>query len=46
MKRLTSILAVLAWYVFWMMGTALEERWGIARYNLYLFVAWLATIGN
>lgn len=40
------IFALIAWYVFWLMGTALEDRWGTARYNIYLFVAWLATIGS
>lgn len=34
-----------AWYLFWMMGTALEQHWGAFRYNLFLFIGWLLTVG-
>ncbi|MGN6371301.1 MAG: hypothetical protein ACTHN5_23855 [Phycisphaerae bacterium] len=40
------IFAFFAWYFFWLMGTALEANWGTARYNLYLLIAALATIGS
>lgn len=33
-----------AWYIFWMMGNALEEHWGVFRYNLFLLTAALSTI--
>jgi hypothetical protein len=33
-----------ALYMFYLMGTALEVRWGTFRYNLYLLIAYLATI--
>jgi len=33
-----------ALYLFFLMGTALENRWGTFRYNIYLLVAWLATV--
>lgn len=32
-----------AWYIFWMMGTALESHWGVFRYNLFLFTGWALT---
>lgn len=34
-----------AWYMFWMMGSALEESWGAFRYNLFLFIGWALTVG-
>src|SRR5271155_5351932 len=37
--------AALSWYFFWLMGTALEANWGAARYNLYLLIAAVMTIG-
>jgi hypothetical protein len=33
-----------AWYIFWMMGSALESQWGVFRYNLFLFSGWLLTV--
>lgn len=33
-----------AWYMFYMMGSALEQHWGAFRYNFFLFVGWLLTI--
>jgi hypothetical protein len=32
------------WYMFYLMGTALEHAWGTFRYNVYLAVGWLATV--
>lgn len=37
--------AFLGLYFLFIMGTALEGAWGAFRYNLYLLIAWLATIG-
>lgn len=34
-----------AWYLFYMMGTALEEQWGEFRYTFFLLTAYLATVG-
>ena len=34
-----------AWYIFFMMGSALEQHWGVFRYNLFLFIGWLLTVG-
>ncbi len=35
--------AFFAWYVFYLMGNALEQTWGTFRYNVYLLTGWLAT---
>lgn len=36
--------AIFFWYLFWLMGTALERYWGAFRYNVYLLVGWAATV--
>jgi hypothetical protein len=42
---LTSpIFAFFAWYLFYFMGTALEEHWGNFRYNAYLLTGFLTTV--
>jgi hypothetical protein len=33
-----------AWYMFWMMGSALEDFWGAFRYNLFLLIGWALTV--
>lgn len=33
-----------AWYMFFLMGGALEEHWGVFRYNVFLFTGWLLTV--
>jgi hypothetical protein len=33
------------WYLFYLMGTALENYWGTFRYNVYLIIGYLATVG-
>jgi hypothetical protein len=38
------VLLVFAWYIFYLMGSALEEQWGVARYFLFLLVGYLATV--
>jgi hypothetical protein len=38
------LFAFFFWYMFYLMGTALENTWGTFRYNIYLLVGWLATI--
>ena len=35
-----------ALYFFYLMGTALEAHWGTFRYNLYLLIAYLATVAS
>jgi hypothetical protein len=34
-----------AWWIFYLMGNALEHYWGAFRYNLFLFVGFALTIG-
>lgn len=36
--------AVFGLYLFYLMGTALENEWGEFRFNLYMLVGWLATV--
>jgi hypothetical protein len=33
------------WYLFYLMGTALEHHWGAFRYNVFLGIGWLLTVG-
>ena len=39
------VYAFFFWYLFYLMGNALEIRWGIFRYNVYLLIGYLATVG-
>ena len=32
-----------AWYLFYLMGTALETHWGALRYNLFILLGWALT---
>lgn len=34
-----------AWWIFYLMGNALEHYWGAFRYNVFLFVGFSLTIG-
>lgn len=36
--------AFFAWYLFYLMGTALEQYWGTFRYNVYLLTGYFATV--
>ncbi|KAF0218992.1 MAG: hypothetical protein FD174_2381 [Geobacteraceae bacterium] len=36
--------ALFAWYLFYLMGSALEEHWGAFRYNVFLLIGCLMTI--
>ncbi len=38
------IFAFFFWYLFYLMGTALEGTWGDFRYNVYLLVGYAATV--
>jgi len=33
------------WYLFYLMGTALEHYWGVFRYNIFLLIGFVATVG-
>jgi hypothetical protein len=39
----SPIFAFFAWYLFYLMGSALEGHWGAFRYNLFLLVGYLIT---
>lgn len=43
--NMRPIFLIFAWYIFYIMGVALEGYWGDFRYNLFLFVGAAATIG-
>lgn len=38
------IFAAFAWYLFYLMGSALEEHWGAFRYNVFLLIGYLLTV--
>jgi hypothetical protein len=38
------IFAFFAWYLFYLMGSALEGHWGAFRYNLFLLIGYIITI--
>lgn len=38
------IFAFFFWYMFFLMGNALEGHWGAFRYNIYLLIGYLATL--
>jgi len=38
------IFAFFAWYLFYLMGSALESRWGAFRYNLFLLIGYIVTV--
>ncbi len=42
----TGILVVFGLYLFLLMGGALEAQWGAFRFNVYLLLGWLASIGG
>jgi hypothetical protein len=39
------VFAFFAWYLFYLMGMALENHWGAFRYNIFLLIGYLATVG-
>ncbi|MFP4222781.1 MAG: rhomboid family intramembrane serine protease [Phycisphaeraceae bacterium] len=41
---LSVLFLFFALYIFYLMGTALENHWGTFRYNVYLLVAWAGTV--
>jgi hypothetical protein len=38
------IFAFFFWYLFYLMGTALEHQWGVFRYNVFLLIGYVATV--
>ncbi len=41
---MNPLFAFFFWYLFYLMGTALENAWGTFRYNVYLLTGWAATV--
>ena len=39
------VFLVFAWWIFYFMGNALEGYWGAFRYNLFLLIGYLLTVG-
>ncbi|MCM1298281.1 MAG: rhomboid family intramembrane serine protease [Firmicutes bacterium] len=41
----TSIVFIIfSLYIYWMMGTALEQQWGVLKFNVYYFMGVILTI--
>jgi hypothetical protein len=38
------LFAFFAWYIFYLMGSALEEQWGAFRYSVFLLIGYLLTV--
>ena len=43
-RTLSPIWLLLAFYVFYLMGSALERKWGAFRYNLFILCGYLLTV--
>ena len=44
LSSVSLVFVALAWYFFYLMGTALEGHWGDFRYMVFLLVGWFATV--
>lgn len=42
---MNPIFAFFYWYMFYLMGSTLEAQWGAFRYNLYLLLGYVASVG-
>jgi hypothetical protein len=40
------LFAFFFWYLFYLMGTALEYQWGTFRYNVFLVIGYIATVAT
>lgn len=40
------IFIAFALYIFYLMGSALEEEWGAFKFNLFLLTGWVLTVGS
>ncbi|HVZ66467.1 MAG TPA: hypothetical protein VG936_18025 [Lacunisphaera sp.] len=40
----SAIFLAFAWYLFYLMGNALEQYWGVFHYNAFLVVGWALTV--
>ena len=39
-----AIFLAFGWYIFYLMGSALEHHWGVFRFNAFIFLGWLLTL--
>lgn len=39
-----SIFIIFFWYLMYMFGSALQGQWGVARFNLYLLIGYIANV--
>ena len=39
-----AVFLALGWYFFYFMGSALEQHWGVFRYNAFIFLGWVLTV--
>ncbi len=44
LQGVSPIWAFFFWYLFYLMGTTLEQSWGAFRYNVYLLIGWTTTV--
>lgn len=42
--RSSSLMIIFYWMLMYLFGTSLEQHWGVARYNLYLLIGYLASL--
>jgi hypothetical protein len=40
-----AIFLAFGWYLFYLMGGALEQHWGVFRFNAFICLGWLLTVG-
>jgi hypothetical protein len=41
----SPLFVAFAWYLFYLMGSALEGYWGAFRFNLFIFIGYVLTVG-
>jgi len=41
---LSFVFLVFGWYLFYLMGSALESQWGAFRFNVFLFTSYVLTV--
>jgi hypothetical protein len=40
-----ALFLAISWYFFYMISQALENYWGVVRFNLFFLVGWILTVG-
>jgi hypothetical protein len=41
----SALFLAFGWYLFYLMGSALEQHWGALRFNGFILLGWLLTVG-